>query len=98
MTLFFERALVGGEFRDRVRITCAGGVIATVEPDSRAEPGDELCGYAVPGMPNVHSHAFQKGMAGLSERRGRPRRQLLELARGDVPLPSTACRRTTWRR
>src|SRR5205814_2367690 len=24
----------------------------------------------VPGMPNVHSHAFQRGMAGLAERRG----------------------------
>ncbi len=45
------------------------GVITQVEPDSRPEPGDELGGFAVPGMPNVHSHAFQKGMAGLSERR-----------------------------
>ena len=26
--------------------------------------------YVVPGMPNLHSHAFQRAMAGLAERRG----------------------------
>lgn len=26
--------------------------------------------FAVPGMPNLHSHAFQRAMAGLAERRG----------------------------
>ena len=26
--------------------------------------------FALPGMPNVHSHAFQRAMAGLAERRG----------------------------
>ena len=26
--------------------------------------------YALPGMPNLHSHAFQRAMAGLAERRG----------------------------
>ena len=25
---------------------------------------------AVPGLPNLHAHAFQRGMAGLAERRG----------------------------
>ncbi len=27
--------------------------------------------FALPGMPNLHSHAFQRAMAGLAERRGR---------------------------
>ncbi len=26
--------------------------------------------FALPGMPNLHSHAFQRAMAGLAERRG----------------------------
>jgi formiminoglutamate deiminase len=52
-----------------VRITVSDGMITRVEPDSRPEPGEELGGVALPGMPNVHSHAFQRGMAGLSERR-----------------------------
>lgn len=28
--------------------------------------------WVVPGMPNLHSHAFQRAMAGLAERRGNP--------------------------
>lgn len=31
-----------------------------------------LTGWTVPGMPNLHSHAFQRAMAGLAERRGNP--------------------------
>jgi formimidoylglutamate deiminase len=29
-------------------------------------------GPVLPGMPNVHSHAFQRAMAGLAEWRGHP--------------------------
>ena len=35
-----------------------------------AEAGDERHDILVPGMPNLHSHAFQRGMAGLAETRG----------------------------
>ncbi len=35
-----------------------------------AQPGDERVAVALPGMPNVHSHGFQRGMAGLTEYRG----------------------------
>ena len=34
------------------------------DPDSTAE---KLSGACVPGMPNLHSHAFQRAMAGLTE-------------------------------
>jgi formimidoylglutamate deiminase len=27
--------------------------------------------WVLPGMPNLHSHAFQRAMAGLAERRGK---------------------------
>ena len=33
------------------------------------EAEQQLQGPVVPGMPNLHSHAFQRGMAGLSESR-----------------------------
>jgi len=33
-------------------------------------PGDARYDVAIPGLCNVHSHAFQRGMAGLAERRG----------------------------
>ncbi|MEO6967361.1 MAG: formimidoylglutamate deiminase [Rhodanobacteraceae bacterium] len=36
-----------------------------------AREGDEPLGrFVLPGMPNLHSHAFQRAMAGLAERRG----------------------------
>lgn len=35
-----------------------------------ADSADYLDGWVLPGMPNLHSHAFQRAMAGLAERRG----------------------------
>src|SRR3954454_23624509 len=35
-----------------------------------AAAGDSRHAVAVPGLPNLHSHAFQRGMAGLAETRG----------------------------
>ncbi|KRA35220.1 N-formimino-L-glutamate deiminase [Rhodanobacter sp. Root627] len=32
--------------------------------------GEALGDWVLPGMPNLHSHAFQRAMAGLAERRG----------------------------
>lgn len=47
----------------------AGGVGG--DGPSRAEAAsrnvEEIAGWAVPGVPNVHSHAFQRGLAGLAE-------------------------------
>jgi formimidoylglutamate deiminase len=37
-------------------------------PAAKAEP-QRVTGYVVPGMPNAHSHAFQRGMAGNTEYR-----------------------------
>ncbi len=36
-----------------------------------SEPAGSLGRWVLPGMPNLHSHAFQRAMAGLAERRGR---------------------------
>lgn len=34
------------------------------------DAGERLGRWVLPGMPNLHSHAFQRAMAGLAERRG----------------------------
>jgi formimidoylglutamate deiminase len=66
-TYFADHALLADGVRDGVRITVADGVIARVE-ESVAAPGDvQLHGLVLPGMANVHSHAFQRAMAGLAE-------------------------------
>lgn len=36
-------------------------------------PTESLGQWVLPGMPNLHSHAFQRAMAGLAERRGIPK-------------------------
>jgi len=47
------------------------GLLARVEPDAPATAGAEAVeGLALPGVPNLHSHAFQRALAGLTESRG----------------------------
>lgn len=46
------------------------GFIAAVAPDCEADDAERLAGPVVPGMPNLHSHAFQRAMAGLTEKGG----------------------------
>ena len=68
--LFFATALLPEGWRDDVLMTTADGLISAVEPGRPAADAIRFAGAAVPGLPNLHSHAFQRGMAGLSERRG----------------------------
>jgi formiminoglutamate deiminase len=68
--LYFEQALLESGWAAGVRIETAGGLIATVETGTRPGAGDERHAVGLPGMPNLHSHAFQRGMAGLAETRG----------------------------
>jgi formimidoylglutamate deiminase len=70
--LWFEQALLPGGWAQGVRIGIDAMAIASVETGAARLPGDERHGAALPGLCNVHSHGFQRGMAGLSERRGRP--------------------------
>lgn len=39
-------------------------------PAAAGDAGEALGRWVLPGMPNLHSHAFQRAMAGLAERRG----------------------------
>lgn len=69
-TIHFDCALLPGGWAENVRLAIEGGIIAAVETGVGPAPADERHAIAIPGMPNVHSHAFQRGMAGLAERRG----------------------------
>lgn len=69
-TLHLEQALTPEGWRHGVRLTVTAGLISAIEIDAVAQPGDERHAFAVPGVANVHSHAFQRAMAGLAERRG----------------------------
>ena len=71
-SLWFERAWIDDRWNSDVRLRIADGRIAAIETGVTAEAGDERHRAALPGLCNVHSHGFQRGMAGLSERRSRP--------------------------
>jgi formimidoylglutamate deiminase len=49
---------------------CDGTIIAVERDAADARADDRLAGIVLPGLPNLHSHTFQRGMAGLAERRG----------------------------
>jgi formimidoylglutamate deiminase len=71
-TLFADAALLDEGVTPNVRIGIdATGTIAAVQPHAVPLPDDErVSGLAVPGIANLHSHAFQRAMAGLAERAG----------------------------
>lgn len=68
--LWFEQALLPEGWARDVRLTIASGRIARIETATRKTGADDAHAVAVPGMVNLHSHAFQRGMAGLAEKRG----------------------------
>jgi len=69
-TLFFRRALLPQGWAGNVRITVADGVVSAVETGAVQGAGEADLGVVLPGLSNVHSHAFQRAMAGLTEERG----------------------------
>jgi formiminoglutamate deiminase len=65
------QALLDDGWHSDVLITIEGRTIAAISPGASAPPETErLSGIAIPGVANLHSHAFQRAMAGLAERRG----------------------------
>src|SRR3989344_2804346 len=68
--LWFEHALLPDGWAERVRIETASGAISAIAAGADPQAGDARGGIAAPGLPNLHSHAFQRAMAGLTELRG----------------------------
>jgi formimidoylglutamate deiminase len=70
MTLFAKAALLPDGWARNVRVTIADGRVASVQADATARPEDTRADVLIPGLPNLHSHAFQRGFSGLTEQRG----------------------------
>ena len=69
--LHVARALLDTGWAEDVLITIDGAEITAVAAGVEAPASVERSsGIALPGAGNVHSHAFQRAMAGLAERRG----------------------------
>jgi formiminoglutamate deiminase len=69
-TLWFEQALLSDGWAKDVRFTITDGMISRIDTDVARQSGETAHGPCLPGLPNLHSHAFQRAMAGLTETRG----------------------------
>ncbi len=68
--LILDHALLPGGWAQQVGVDVDGGTITAVRPHDAPEGRERVAGITLPGLPNLHSHTFQRGMAGLAETRG----------------------------
>lgn len=72
-TFFAEQALLPSGWATNVRLSVDDyGLISKIETNAKSHDAERICGPLLPGMPNLHSHAFQRVMAGLAEVAGNP--------------------------
>lgn len=64
---WIAHALLPDGWAREVQLRVEDGRIAQIEIGQPPQPGAVCVNAAVPGLPNLHSHAFQRGMAGLTE-------------------------------
>lgn len=65
---FFDQAWIGNQWAPNVRVEVDSGIIKSVSRDIEPDSAEErVGGIVLPGMVNVHSHAFQWEFAGKSE-------------------------------
>ncbi len=69
-SIFFHGALLPDGWARDVCVSIADGRLESVISRDAPQRGDLRFNIGIPGRPNIHSHAFQRGMAQLTERRG----------------------------
>lgn len=69
-SLWFDHALLPEGWARGVRLSIADGRIASIEAGTERAAHEVDNGVALPGVADLHSHAFQRAMAGLTEGRG----------------------------
>lgn len=67
--IFAERALLQDGWAENVRIDCADGKITAVQSGAKSTADDARVDILLPAPGNLHSHTFQRAMAGLTEYR-----------------------------
>jgi formimidoylglutamate deiminase len=71
LSLFAANALTPEGWRRDVRIDVdPGGTIVAVRPGASPDEAERVGGPLIPGMPNLHSHAFQRAIAGCTGKAG----------------------------
>jgi formimidoylglutamate deiminase len=67
--IFAKSALLSEGWAENVRIGISQGRLGSVQVGVQAEPGDQRVDTLLPALANLHSHAFQRAMAGMTEYR-----------------------------
>lgn len=68
--LWFEHGLLPSGWASGVKITVSDGTIEEISTGVMPPSGAVRGRTVLPGLPNLHSHAFQRAMSGLTEVRG----------------------------
>lgn len=67
MTIFSQRAWLVDGWSQNVRLTIKDGLISDIAADTTAQEGDVHVDTLLPALANLHSHTFQRAMAGMTE-------------------------------
>lgn len=70
LSVYARRAYVANRWLENVRIEVSRGLVRAVTFDQSPVSSDYCVDVVLPGIPNAHSHAFQRGMVGLCEQLG----------------------------
>lgn len=73
MKVFAKRAFLESGWAKDVRLNVENGVIAGIETGVVAESDDTSIETLLPALSNLHSHSFQRAMAGMTELRTKGR-------------------------
>lgn len=67
--IFAKRAMTSRGWQKDVRLTTVGGRISNIETGQIPQTNDVKVDTILPAMANLHSHSFQRAMAGMTEYR-----------------------------
>ncbi len=67
--IFAKHALLAAGWAENVRIEVSEGAISRIETAAQAQAGDVHVDTILPALSNLHSHTFQRAMAGMTEYR-----------------------------
>ena len=73
MNIFAQKAYCADRWKNAVRISITDDEVETIETNSTAAAGDILVDTLLPALSNLHSHSFQRAMAGMTEYRAKGR-------------------------
>ncbi len=66
-SLYFDNLWLPSGWLRQARVRITAGMVEAIERDARPAPQETRHLVGLPGLPNLHSHAFQRGMAGQAE-------------------------------